>query len=967
MNESPMIRHQKLTILQQIDELKNWHKQQQLKLNSSSSSLESVHLANENNTKQTFSNNHKNSAVNPETNKNQDNKSPSQNFDDTPVKGVQPNLHALIENNFPVSGNQHLQPNHNEKPKFKFLKKGEGIARFRMGPVKVKKNKSGNKLNLQPAKDSNPTGKLLTGNIENAQKPTEGDKTPFLQPPDLKLDFKNWKSIFSSGNAIELIENAVDNNQLDIFQPNSSIDSSTASIMEKILVIGRKHLKEREEMRVFETIEQHVMDTSFCSTSSYVTKLMENAVMSTPEKKLECEKSNNKSKEFSQDVLNNRPVENVKLKDVDENRKMDKAQVWTKACDIEHSSNKPKKDKEDLDLEQSLHVRFNEVVDYNSFIECSHSLTDSKDNKNNNIEQFEDGNEWNDYSSEDSSICCSQCSSNNIPLGADVGLDNAPTSIHNEDTNTEINKYNPVEKLDVKDLTTDNCQSLGMKLSSIEEPNVISPLLNAKLKELENEIEAFRSENNKLTAVREKLEKERRLFETEKKKFLIEIEEERKKNATYLDEEKKKLAKEKFIFEKYSKNLTKKPLKEERKEIQALKEQLDEMKEELNKKESRWGAAQARVRNQVKLLEEDNKKLREELEVLRRQSKSLQILTQKKSKTSVNNTKLIHAISEHISSLGPVSDDKKAKDCGYFNTNMNGIKTVSVEDVDTKSINTVKVIKEHSQKTSEPILNEAQNKENHLQDKDKITEETENTNANLPLPPVSYGQKVNSFNHRLSGKIDLEESEVTSKMPVDDTSVSSVREITNEDGHVEKIYPDGRKEIRLKNGNIKKIDPLSGYVKTIYYNGDVKELTSNGTIKYYFSESRIWHTTFPDGLEVLDFPNGQVEKRHTNGTVEIIYPNNCKKITYSDGLEEIFYADGTKIKIDGNKKKVLSLPNGQKEIHTEECIRREYPDGTVKIVYPDGTTETVYSNGRVRLKDKHGNLVMDSGITPPIT
>lgn len=40
--------------------------------------------------------------------------------------------------------------------------------------------------------------------------------------------------------------------------------------------------------------------------------------------------------------------------------------------------------------------------------------------------------------------------------------------------------------------------------------------------------------------------------------------------------------------------------------------------------------------------------------------------------------------------------------------------------------------------------------------------------------------------------------------------------------------------------------------------------------------------------------------------------------------------------------------------------RREFPDGTVKLVYNDGTSETRYASGRVRIKDKHGNLIMDS-------
>jgi len=70
--------------------------------------------------------------------------------------------------------------------------------------------------------------------------------------------------------------------------------------------------------------------------------------------------------------------------------------------------------------------------------------------------------------------------------------------------------------------------------------------------------------------------------------------------------------------------------------------------------------------------------------------------------------------------------------------------------------------------------------------------------------------------------------------------------------------------------------------------------------------------------------------------------------------------DGTNAKIYKNDTKVLSFPNGQREIHTSNYKRREFPDGTVKIVYEDGSMETRYSNGRIRMKDKDGNLVSDT-------
>lgn len=67
--------------------------------------------------------------------------------------------------------------------------------------------------------------------------------------------------------------------------------------------------------------------------------------------------------------------------------------------------------------------------------------------------------------------------------------------------------------------------------------------------------------------------------------------------------------------------------------------------------------------------------------------------------------------------------------------------------------------------------------------------------------------------------------------------------------------------------------------------------------------------------------------------------------------------------IKKNDDKVINLPNGQVEIHTKVHKRRIYPDGTIKFLYPDGSQESRYSNGRVRLKDKSGKLVSDTGGT----
>lgn len=926
--ENPILQRQTRTILQQIEELKNWHKQQQSKLG-----LETNNVTEDNETlpNKKLENSKVKSTTRPRSSVVQ------QNFDEIPIKVADPNFNKVIENNIaPNAEHTDNSQQNGAKPKFRFLKRGEGIARFRMGPQKAPKVKSKNVWALSL---SGATSKPSVGEPNSLKDPILEDKpiqetnTVALNPPDLKLDFKNWKSIFDSGKAEEIFEKAISNNQLDLFQPDSSVDSSTASIMERFIAVGKKHLKEREELKVFEAIEQHLLDSSFCSTSSYVARLMENAVISTPIKKTFGNQNNQEIQTNTTQlptVVIDHKVEETTVKQNNDQSRPEPA-VWINTDNLKEPIPKSQEAATVDDLEHSLHVRFAEEVDYKSFVEYSQSMNGSKSNN----EEVNESEEW-----KEESVCCSECSTSYSSSDEDVAaitpLGNPPHKNH---------------KLDVADLNTKEPCSTDDKLPTV---------LGLKMKELEREIETFREENKKLKALREALEKERKQFQLEKKKILLEIEEEKKKNTAQLEEEKQKLSKEKFIFEKYSKSLSKNPSKGERKEMQALREQLSEMKEELNKKESRWGAAQARVRNQVKVLEEDNKKLREEVEVLRKQSKHLEFLTHKKNKP-FNNTKLIHAISEYVSNT-PIEDESVGKSIsggGYFDPKHNSVKSVVVDEVNPKSISSVKVIKENKQPTSSGGCSTRTIEESHKQ---MVSENQQQKQDLSPLFHISkqipsseeMDDKYETNNFTAEGKVDRSQTVST------ESASNSPKESIKEDGTVEKIYRDGKREIKYINGNIKRIDPFGGSEKTIYFNGDVKENLRDGTVKYYFSESRIWHTTLPDGLEVLDFPNGQVEKRHTNGLVEIIYPNDCRKLSFPNGTEEIIYADGTKLKIEADKKKVLFLPNGQREVHTEECVRREYPDGTVKIVYPDGVMETVYANGRVRLKDKYGNLVMDS-------
>ncbi|XP_063833086.1 centromere protein J [Ostrinia nubilalis] len=176
--------------------------------------------------------------------------------------------------------------------------------------------------------------------------------------------------------------------------------------------------------------------------------------------------------------------------------------------------------------------------------------------------------------------------------------------------------------------------------------------------------------------------------------------------------------------------------------------------------------------------------------------------------------------------------------------------------------------------------------------------------------------------------------------------------------------PDGSRELRFPNGNMKFLSSDGKYSKFVYYNGDVKEnFYTEGRIKYFYADTKTYHTTHADGLEVLEFIDGQVEKRYKDGSTEIRLPNGS--VRYFDPKnehvrEEWRFPDGAALTISASGEQRVVFSNGQVEVHTKDHKRREFPDGTVKLVYNDGTSETRYASGRVRIKDKHGNVIMDS-------
>ncbi|NWX52687.1 CENPJ protein, partial [Steatornis caripensis] len=472
------------------------------------------------------------------------------------------------------------------------------------------------------------------------------------------------------------------------------------------------------------------------------------------------------------------------------------------------------------------------------------------------------------------------------------------------------------------------CHSERAIKSNVEqEPGgnaVPSQVLRERLTELETEIERFRAENTTLTKLREEREhalanirKEIADFQQQKARELAEIEEYKKK-------EMRKLQKERKVFEKYTTEARAIPDKRERDEIQALKQQIAELQEDLKRKEAKWSTTQRRLKDQIEALVNENMELKEEVKIMERfRLEAWKKVEAAGSKRKIENSGMTLKTAEScLPNRGLKSQTASlllpAQKCSKING---------------KSYSQAKVGKLSRTPASVPAGDRSNSETmTALEDSSRTFMDTSPHEAHMSLP---------------SGPVYTDNEEIQ-------------RETAYPDGKVEKVLKNGCHLIFFPNGTWKKVGSDGKTVTITFFNGDVKQVMPDQTVIYYYADAKTTHTTYSDGLEVLQFSNGQIEKHYPDGKKEITFPDQTIKNLFTDGQEESIFPDGTIVRIQRDGTKTIEFNNGQRELHTSQFKRREYPDGTVKTVYVNGQQETKYVSGRLRVKDKDGNIIMDT-------
>ncbi|XP_039913078.1 centromere protein J isoform X3 [Hirundo rustica] len=453
---------------------------------------------------------------------------------------------------------------------------------------------------------------------------------------------------------------------------------------------------------------------------------------------------------------------------------------------------------------------------------------------------------------------------------------------------------------------------------------VPSQLLRERLAELENEIERFRAENTTLTKLREEREhalasirKEIADFEQKKAQELAEIEEYKRKEI-------KKLQKERKVFEKYTTEARAIPDKKERDEIQALKQQIAELQEDLKRKEAKWSTTHRRLKDQIEALVNENFELKEEIKIM--------------EKFRLEAWKKVEAAGSRKKVESPGMSLNRAESC--------------LPNRGPKS------------RTASPLLPVQKcskiNGKSYSQAKGKLSR----TPASGPANDRNNSEAMTALeDSSQTFMVDTSPNEPYMSPPSAPAFTGSEeiqRETAYPDGKVEKVLKNGCHLVFFPNGTWKKVGSDGKTVTITFFNGDVKQIMPDQTVIYYYADAKTTHTTYSDGLEVLQFSNGQIEKHYPDGKKEITFPDQTIKNLFTDGQEESIFPDGTIVRVQRDGSKTIEFNNGQRELHTSQFKRREYPDGTVKTVYMNGQQETKYVSGRVRIKDKDGNIIMDT-------
>ncbi|MEJ1275466.1 t-complex protein 10b [Cricetulus griseus] len=392
-----------------------------------------------------------------------------------------------------------------------------------------------------------------------------------------------------------------------------------------------------------------------------------------------------------------------------------------------------------------------------------------------------------------------------------------------------------------------------------------------------------------------------------------------------------------------------------------LQKQICDLASELTRQAAWWCAAHKDLQSQINALVKDNEELREELQALKQQGvdsdKSPVASTPSRGAA---NTMPMYIRIEGVNSEKTTSWDERDDDPSVSLQNGSAMATGGADSIDERlsfmsfDEKVMHLSSKFMQRRLDRISPEPPS-ETTVPDTESMAGE-KNEVARDQFLLVAQGGKwvINSPQHLLRRSGTLREVSHSMDLKKD----NETQEKRHPNGKVEQVLSDGRTIITFPNGTRKEISADKKTVLIKFFNGDMKKVKPDQRVIYYYADAQTTHTTYPDGVEVVQFPNKWTEKFYPDGSKKTVFPDGTVK-QLKDGCEETVFPDGTHVIVKRNGDKIIMFSNGQKEIHTARFKRREFPDGTTKTVYCNGCQETKYASGRVRVKDEMGTVILD--------
>ncbi|XP_060576388.1 centromere protein J-like [Ruditapes philippinarum] len=508
---------------------------------------------------------------------------------------------------------------------------------------------------------------------------------------------------------------------------------------------------------------------------------------------------------------------------------------------------------------------------------------------------------------------------------------------------------------------------------------VQSKILRDKLIELEREIEKFRNENKHLATLRNEreqglhvLKKEIMDFEKEKALELRRIEE-------FRNEEMKKLKHEKKMFDKYQKAARAGPDKKEREEIENLKAQVCELQEEMKRKEGRWTANNARLRDKIDHLEQENEELKEEIKLLEKKRLEWMQKDQKnKARPGGQNVLRSSTPTEELEQLTNGFVEHGYNDLSASTTmRSNSSHKAAQQQQQTQQQTKVNIRSTFQPPAKQSGHNQAQSTHNkHLN-----VNQSAKTTVNHTNSKVNQSKKLNTHSakpgHQVHGQGHKPGHKVTGRGNNSGTSGKSSNSSDSKNVLRNSLAEDlPRREL----GTMAEPQDLSIYSET---DGDIVSAPANMPRKLAGRpgvDKSVIDKGDNDEYDEIQHSDGKVERTYRNGAREILFSNGTRKEISADGksiIVSFFNGDMKQIMPDQrviyyysenqtthtnypDGLEIIQFPNQQTEkLYPDGTKEITFPDQTIKYIFPNGSEESIFPDGTVIRLEKNGDKTME--------